>query len=119
LTQLLFVEARSTQDVFLCVSELLGGKLFNNLALLREEFDIFWPFLLECLAFFRNFVGRFWPFFLRFGLFLKNKSCNVATEVCGCVGGIISQRFVVLIGLQQPGCGLSPLLQGIYELNTQ
>jgi len=24
---------------------------------------LFWPFLIECLAFFSNFVGRFWPFF--------------------------------------------------------
>jgi len=23
---------------------------------------LFWPFLMECLAFFSNFVGRFWPF---------------------------------------------------------
>jgi len=24
---------------------------------------LFWPFLIECLAFFSNIVGRFWPFF--------------------------------------------------------
>jgi len=28
-----------------------------------EGLALFWPFLIEGLTFFRNFVGRFWPFF--------------------------------------------------------
>jgi len=38
---------------------------------------LFWPFLIECLAFFSNFVGRFWPF-LTEGLAFYEK-LNLAT----------------------------------------
>ena len=37
---------------------------------------LFQPFLIECLAFFSNFLGRLWPFYWSFGLFWKNKSGN-------------------------------------------
>jgi len=42
---------------------------------------LFWPFLIECLAFFSNFVGRFWDFFTE-GLAFFEK-INLATLFSG------------------------------------
>jgi len=44
---------------------------------------LFWPFSIESLAFFINFVGRFWPFFTE-GLALSEK-INLATLFYSCV----------------------------------
>jgi len=45
-----------------------------------KGFALFWPFLIECLAFFSNFVGGFWPFLLEAWPCLKNKSGNSASN---------------------------------------
>ena len=42
---------------------------------------LFWQFLIECLAFFSNFVGRFWPFLTEGLAFFEN--INLATMVAG------------------------------------
>jgi len=38
--------------------------LFNTFGfVIKSRFGFYWPFVLECLDFFSNFVGRFCPFF--------------------------------------------------------
>ena len=70
---------------------------------------LFWPFLIECLAFFSNFVGRFWPFFTEgFVFFEKINLATLSGLAVGCankfiflmLGGSSERKAVVKIGRQ-------------------
>ena len=52
----------SIQDVFLCEFGLQGGKFYQIWLCRVKGLALFWPFSIESLSFFINFVGRFWPF---------------------------------------------------------
>ena len=60
---------------------------------------LFWPFLIESLAFFRNFVDRFWPFFLlKVWPFFLNKSGNPALNCSSLLVLILGSFRLILEG---------------------
>jgi len=55
---------------------------------------VYWPFLIECLAFFNNFVGRFWSFFMESLAFYEK--INLATLHVMCAVGLLEVGRMVV-----------------------
>ena len=81
-------------------------QILINLICPVKGLALFWPFSIECLAFFSNFVGRFWPFFTEGFVFFEK--INLAGLAVGCankfiflmLGGSFERKAVVKIGRQ-------------------